>query len=141
MLDKINQSVFFKTINESPKFRYDNIRASIDRNASLVKYIIELYELFLVKEIYFQGISSKSYNGSKRTKLKKEEMILIKKIEMHGVAKSGLDRLFQDASNYENEFRNYFGFSEPLEKDRELTRQILIEFFDNYIKEIRNDKK
>lgn len=138
MLDKVNQSVFFKTINESPKFRHDNICASIDRNQSLVKYIIELYELFLVKEVYFQGISTKSYNGSKRTRLKKEEIILIKKIEMHGVAKSGLDKLFKDASNYENEFRDYFGFNEPLEKDRELTRQILIEFFDNYIKEIRD---
>ncbi len=139
MVDKLNQSVFFKTINESPKFRNDNIRATIEFNPNIVKYLIELYELYLVKEVYFQGISTKSYNGSKRNKLKKEEIILIKKIEMHGVAKRGLDNLFQSASNYENEFREYFGFSEPLEKDAELTRQILIEFYDDYIKEIRDD--
>lgn len=138
MLDKVNQTVFFKTINESPKFRYDNICASIDRNQNLVKYLIELYQLPLVKEVYFQGISTKSYNGSKRSRLKKEEIILIKKIEMHGVGKRGLDKLFADASNYESEFRDYFGFGEELDKDQELIRQILIEFFDNYIKEIRD---
>ncbi|WOO89371.1 hypothetical protein R2F61_01315 [Mollicutes bacterium LVI A0078] len=139
MVDKLNQSVFFKTINESPKFRNDNIRATIELNPNIVKYLIELYGLSLVKEVYFQGISTKTYNGSKRNKLKKEEIILIKKIEMHGVAKRGLGNLFQNASNYENEFREYFGFSEALEKDAELTRQILIEFYDNYIKEISDD--
>ncbi len=139
MVDKLNQSVFFKTINESPKFRNDNIRATIELNPNIVKYLIELYQLYLVKEVYFQGISTKSYNGSKRNKLKKEEIILIKKIEMHGVAKRGLGNLFRNASNYENEFREYFGYSEALEKDAELTRQILIEFYDDYIKEIRDN--
>ncbi len=136
MLDKVNENVFFKTLNESPKFRHDNIKASIERNEILVKYLIELYELPLVKEVYFQDISTKSYNGTKRSKLKKEEIILIKKIEMHGVGKRGLDSIFKNASNYENEFRQYFGFSECIKKDAELTRQILIDFFDEYIQAI-----
>ncbi len=138
MIDKINQSVFFKTIDESPKFRHDNICASIEQNQNLVKYLIELYQLPLVKEVYFQGISTKSYNGSKRSRLKKEEITLIKKIEMHGIGKSGLDKLFAEAANYESEFRDYFGFSEDIDKDRELVKQTLIEFSDNFIKEIRD---
>lgn len=136
MLDNILDEVFLKTIDQSPKFRSENIKASMNYRRATVDSIIELYELNLVNEVYYQGISTKTYNGSKRSKLKKQEIILIKKIKISEVAKRSFDQVLQEASAYENEFREYFKTFESSEIDYKLVELILADVFQAYFKKI-----
>lgn len=136
MLENILDTVFFKTVDESPKFRHDNIEASIKYRGQTVERVIEIYDLNLITEIYFQGISIKSYNGKKRNKLKQQEILLIKKIKISEVAKKSLDDVLSNASTYEDEFRSYFNTSEDASIDSIFVKTILEEFYEQYMNKI-----
>lgn len=136
MLETISDNVFLKTLDESPKFRFDNINASIHLRPHTVNRVIEIYDLNLVKEIYYQGISSKSYNGNKRNRLKSQEILLIKKIKISELAKKSLDDVFKNALGYEQEFKDYFQMTEDLEENKQLVKHILDDFYNDYIQEV-----
>lgn len=133
MLENILDTVFFKSIDESPKFRRDNIEASIKYRRQLVEQVIELFELNLVTEVYFQGISTKSYNGNKRNRLKEQEILLIKKIKICEIAKRSFDDVLRNAILYENEFREYFNTREEFETDRLFVKTIIDQFYEDYM--------
>lgn len=131
-------AVFFKTVDESPKFRRDNIVANLTTKPDVVKTIISVYKLKLVDEVYLRGISSKSYNGNKRNKLKIEEIILIKKIKVYDLAQSNLTQIFKNSLEYERQFKEHFDFPLMYEEDRVFSKQILVNFYEDFINEHEN---
>lgn len=136
MLENISDNVFFKTINESPKFRHDTIVASITIRPMIVDKVVEIYKLNLVMEVYFQDISIKSYNSNKRNKLKAQEILLIKKVKIAEIAKGLLDEVFENAISYENQFRDHFDIIKSVEEDQIFVKSILDDFYEDYIKQL-----
>ncbi len=134
MIDTINEIVYFKTLDESPKFRADNIKNEINLNPELVLEIIEVYNLNLVQEVYLQAINIKSYNGPKRNKLKVQEIILIKKLKAYELMLAKLEEMFSEAVEYEHKFRKYFDYPFSFEEDRVFVESMLKNYYQDISK-------
>ncbi len=132
---EIDSKVFFQALEESPKFRRTFIRQHIKLNKQLVARITEHYCLQLIDEIYFIEINVNTYNSQKRKKLKKQEIILIKKIIIFEGVRNDFIKLEDNVKKYENAFSSYFHQNFKMEGDSQLAEEIINELLFSFCQE------
>lgn len=77
---QFNTDIIIKNIERSPKFRTEYINNTINEYPELCDEICNIYQLELIMQVYFLKINVNTFNSQKRRNLKREELILIKKI-------------------------------------------------------------
>ncbi len=131
----VEDNVVLKTLDESPRFRSDLIKQKIEKSNDLVTAIIDQYELKLVHDIYQQGVNIESYNSKKRAKLKKQELILIKKICIYDVLGKHMRHIIDEVVEIDLCFTEQFNDNFHQTVDHDFVYQQFFQFIDSYFEE------
>ncbi len=137
---EVAKDVFLDTIDNSPKFRTKYIEEKIKQDGELTKLICEIYELNLVRDIYYLNIVKESFNSKKRTELKFQEIMLIKKLLIYQNVLQGLINITDQAYETDDEFTFQFKRNFHSEQDRALFQMIINDITEMYFnsQEYRN---
>lgn len=129
---EVAKDVFLDTIDNSPKFRVKYIEQQMKNDGELTKIICDTYALDLVKEIYYLNIPKESYNSKKRTALKYEEIMLIKKLLLYQNILECLINLVDTTYETDDQFTKQFKRNFHSDKDSLIFRKIVNDMADMY---------
>lgn len=136
MLSNIDGTILCAAIEESPKFRRRYLEVKVEEKYDLSKKIIDIYHLNLIDDVYCKRQLLSTFNSKKRTKLKEQEVIFIKKFEILRLSLDSLDSVIEKVLDIEEMFRNNFDYEFIDGADRDLIRYIMGETIGSYF-EIR----
>ncbi len=129
---EVAKDVFLDTINHSPKFRTKFIEEQIKQDTVLTKQICEVYDLHLVKDIYYFGIVKETFNSKKRRELKYQEIMFIKKIMIFQSFLRSIIEFIDETYELDQQFTDQFHNNFHSDVDRVLFENIISDLMETY---------
>ncbi len=129
---EVAKDVFLDTINHSPKFRTKFIEEQIKQDTVLTKQICEVYDLHLVKDIYYFGIVKETFNSKKRRELKYQEIMFIKKIMIFQSFLRSIIEFIDETYELDQQFTDQFHNNFYSDVDRVLFENIISDLMETY---------
>lgn len=136
----IDEEVLLKVIDESPRHRAEYIRKTLTIEHDLIVEICELFSLELVVNVYIKNVNTDTYNSEKRKKLKRQEIILIKKLQVFKVLIENFENIESRVKNIDYTFTQKFGENYHVDQDWIFTNFILEKRLKTYFDEYNGDR-
>lgn len=137
----VKEEIIFKIFDESPRFRRDYIEMEMQKENEVFMLICKYYNLNIVTDVYVQNINIETFNSKKRVKLKKQELILIKKLKVFNCLKHHLLATSSEVTEIDRAFTKYFGEDYHEVVDHDLSYQIIFKVVEIYFREYDEQNK